>query len=641
VPLVAAHGLCVHFGGPLLLDGVDLGVERGAAIGLIGRNGCGKSTLLKVLAGRLAPTAGSVVLEPGARVALQEQELSLPEGGTLWSLMRSVFARETEREARMKAVADALAAHPGEEERDRLLREYQRLAHDQESAGVYDIDRRIASLLTSLGLREPTWHQPLERFSGGERNVIGLARALLQDPDVLLLDEPSNHLDVDGLAWFTDFVRRTRAAVVMVSHDRHLLDDFAKEIWELDRGRLTRWTGNYTDHRRQKAEAIARQERQYRAQQRLIERVEFQARRLMDMANAYDDPGQARRAKAMRKRLERMEKVERPDADARVFRASLAGAQRHGRIALTLKDVTLRVGERTLLTGVSLEIEQGERVCLVGPNGSGKSSLFRRILAEGSWENPAIRVGKSVRLGEYRQLHDDLDPAETLEDWALRVTGRPRSEATALLHRFRFTRQDLERGLGTLSGGEKSRLQLARLAHEQVNFLMLDEPTNHLDIPACEQLESMLEEYDGTLLVISHDRRFLEKLVTRVVEFKDGALLDHPLTFGEWWASREASRRRGALEDREAGTADKDAARRAHEDRVAARRERDRLESRRRALEDRIGEVEAQRAERERALEGAFAPGADRGVGERLVKELEEDRLLLERLYEEWAALAD
>src|SRR6185503_12981355 len=304
-----------------------------------------------------------------------------------------------------------------DDDKRKSLDEYERLQRDHDASGGYDAERRIATVLSSLGLPEDAWHQPIEGFSGGERNAIGLARVLLSEPDVMLLDEPSNHLDMEGVEWFLDFVRRCESAVVMVSHNRHLLDATVETIWEVRGGEVAVWTGNFSDFQRQKAEALAREERRYETQQRLIERIEFQARRLLDMARAYDEPGQARRAKSMLKRLEMMEKVERPDAADRRFHATLAGGKRHGRIALAVKDFSFAYGERVLFDHADLEIEYGERVCLVGPNGSGKTTLFRNVLDHASWENATLRLGASVKVGEYRQLHDVLDHAQTLLRW--------------------------------------------------------------------------------------------------------------------------------------------------------------------------------------------------------------------------------
>ncbi|MFV1959452.1 MAG: ribosomal protection-like ABC-F family protein [Planctomycetota bacterium] len=611
MPLVAAHRISMHYGGPLLLEDVTVKVEPGERIGLIGRNGSGKTTLLKLLGGALEPSDGRVVLPRGTTIAYQAQELEFEPGATIFDEMRRIFHRETRREARLREVEASLSEGLPGPERTRLLREYSRLQEEQAQGRVYDVDQSIARCLSHLGLGESTWEKPIETFSGGERNVIGLARVLLSHPDLMLLDEPSNHLDMEGVEWFIDFLRRARAAILMVSHNRHLLDATMRRIWELEGRRVTAWTGNYSDFQRQKAEAVALQERRYKTQQRLIRRIEFQARRLMDMANAYDDPGQAKRAKAMLRRLERMDKVDRPAPPGATFRAALGGAGRHGRIALSVHDFSHAFGDRLLFDHAELEVEYGERLCLVGPNGSGKTTLVRRILDEGSWENPTLRLGKSVRVAEYRQLHDILDADATLLDDTVQATGLREKEAAALLHRFHFAREDLDRPVHTLSGGEKSRLQLARLAQAKVNFLILDEPTNHLDIPSCEVLEEMLQEFDGTLVVISHDRYFLDKLVDRVVEVKDRGLVSWPMTFAAWWAEqvRGRSTRRGALEDREGAGRDKAAARDAHEARLAERRTRNRQAGRLRRLEREIEALEGHKATLTAAMEAVWARG--------------------------------
>ena len=375
----------------------------------------------------------------------------------------------------------------------------------------------------------------------------------------------------------------------------------------------------------------------------MIARIEFQARRMKDMANAYDDPAQAKRAKAMLKRIERMDKIERPDDHDRRFGVSMTSGARHGRIALHIQDFHFAYEDRVLFQGANLEIEYGDRICLVGPNGSGKSTLFREILEHGGWENPTLRIGKSVRVGDYRQLREDLDPKETLEDWALRTTRQPPKQALPLLHRFLFTREDLPRPIGTLSGGEKSRLQLARLVHEQVNFLMLDEPTNHLDIQACEQLEEMLQDFEGTLFVISHDRYFLDKLVDRVVEVQDGQLVDHPMRFAAWWRMKEAAGEIGrhtALRDRRTEADGKEGARTAFVDRRERQREINRLKNRYRDLELRIASLEARLRDLEQRLEAAYGPGHDPGAAEALLRDLHTGREELQQAYAEWENVA-
>jgi len=638
MPMLATAQLSMHYTGPLLLDGVSVAVERGARIGLIGRNGSGKSTLLRLLDGRLEPTGGSVQREPGLKVAYQAQELEYTPGATLFQELRKVFADAERRERRLRELEKQIAGGPGAE---RALKEYERLQEQQLATGYVDVDRRIGTLLSSLGVAESAWHQPIESFSGGERNVLGLARVLLAEPDVMLLDEPSNHLDMEGVEWFIEFLRRADAAVVVVSHNRWLLDAAVDCIWELERAKVTPWTGNYTAYRKLKAEALALQERQYRNQQRTIERIEFQARRLMDMANAYDDPGQAKRAKAMRKRIERMDKVEKPDASTRRFAASFKG-ERHGRIALRVNGFSFAHGDRVLFEDASMEIDYGERVCLVGPNGSGKTTLLRHVLEQGGWENERLRLGKSVKVGEYRQLHDVLGPTRTLVDWTMDATGLLRSGAEGLLYRFLFTRDDLERGIATLSGGEKSRLQLARLAHREINFLVMDEPTNHLDLEACEQLEEMLEEYDGTLLLVSHDRYFLDRLVTRVVEVKDRGLVNHPCGFEEWWEKKRAERERArgtALEDRREA-ADKSDARQAYAERKERQREMSRLKTRLTALEERIHALEQRQEELKARMEDLYQKGDRPWEAESASRDFDSVRTELEASYREWEELA-
>jgi ATP-binding cassette subfamily F protein 3 len=645
MPLLSVSHVTQHFGGPILLDDVTLAVDRGEKIGVVGRNGAGKSTLLKLLAGETDSVAGQVLRQRGVRVAYQAQELVLAPGATIWEEMRRVHRHDFERAEKLAALEHRLAEDLLDEEKRRVLDEYERLQREHHASGGYDAERRIATVLSSLGLPESAWHQPVDGFSGGERNIIGLARVLLSEPDVMLLDEPSNHLDMEGVEWFLEFVRHSDAAVVMVSHNRHLLDATTERIWEVRNGKVVSWTGNFSDFQRQKAEALALQERHYETQQRLIERIEFQARRLLDMARAYDEPGQARRAKSMLKRLEMMEKIERPDTGEHRFHASLSGGRRHGRIALKVTDFTCSFGDRVLFDRANLEIEYGERVCLVGPNGSGKSTLLRNVLEHATWENPTLRLGASVKVGEYRQLHDVLDHGQTLLRWLANATGLDDRETAKLLHRFLFSRDDLERTIGTLSGGEKSRLQLARLSHDKVNLLLLDEPTNHLDFESCEQLEEMLREFDGTLLVVSHDRYFLDRLVTRVVEVEDRKLVSRVGTFADWWQGKRDSgtMRKSALELRSRKAAALDAAAPSREERER-RKEHDRdqrkLVKTLAALEKRIEGLEVRQAELSSQVEAAFGDAKDRALGERLSKELGDVQAEIGRLYGEWETLA-
>ncbi|MCF6227515.1 MAG: ATP-binding cassette domain-containing protein [Planctomycetes bacterium] len=413
--LVTLSGVYKHFGGPLLLKDVSLAIDRGHKIGMIGQNGTGKSTLLKLILGQLEPSDGELHRQRNLKIAYQAQELTYKAGSTVLDEMRLLFAVDFRRQEKLNSLEDKMSTGVSDA---RLLADYDRLQNEHHTANGYEVDHRIETVLTGLGLPQSSWTQPIESFSGGERNIIGLAKILLQKPDLMLLDEPSNHLDMEGIEWFIQFIRRTEAAVLMVSHNRHLLDATINEVWELHGRKVVRWAGNYSDFQREKAEKLALQERQYKAQQRWIKRIEFQARRLKDMANAYDDPGQAKRAKAMMQRIDQLDRIEKPDKSENRFHASLAGASRHGHIALHVGDLTIRVGDRVLLDNASLEIKFGERVALVGPNGSGKTTLFNAILKHADWDHPDIeiqegpfwiagniRTGKSAKIGDYSQIN--------------------------------------------------------------------------------------------------------------------------------------------------------------------------------------------------------------------------------------------
>jgi ATP-binding cassette, subfamily F, member 3 len=646
--LITLSRLGKHFDGPHLFQDVTLEVEAGRKIGVIGVNGSGKSTLLQILAGHISPSEGEVFRRRGLRIAYQAQEWIGTPGRTVRDEMCSIFSSELEREVRLRELEEELTEERGGAEEERLLREYTRLQEEQEATDGYAVEQRIASTLSGLGLPPEAWDQPVDDFSGGERNIIALARVILEAPDVILLDEPSNHLDMESLEWFIRWMRSSSATIVMITHDRHLLDLTVGWIWELDGGGVTSWTGNYGEFSEQKEAAIALQERQFKTQQRTVRRLRFQARRLRDMANAYDDPGQAKRAQSILKRIEQMDLVEKPQTGERSFRADLKRTRRHGRIALTIDGFSFSYGDKPLFENASLEIEYGQRVCLVGANGSGKSTLIREVIREGAWENPILRLGKSVRIGDYNQIHQEvLVEEQPIVEWLMSRTGLLFQPATELLHRFLFRRDDLHRPIATLSGGEKSRLQLARLVHEEVNFLILDEPTNHLDIRSCEQLESSLEEFEGTLLIISHDRYFLDKLVDHVVEIRDRKLVRHPGAFEPWWQARHAelesrsavaptlsSRKERAAEGKSDNQLQLEA-------RKARQRDRRRLERRVREAEERVLQVEERREAVSIELEAACSSSGNEELVPSLAAELKQLQLDLPRAMKEWEGLAE
>ncbi|MCX6030274.1 MAG: ABC-F family ATP-binding cassette domain-containing protein [Chloroflexi bacterium] len=576
-----------YFSNPIL-SGLNWEIQAGQKIGLVGANGCGKSTLLKILLEQLTPEAGAIfrVKELTIGYLPQEVEPNPPapfptrEGGGAPPLLAGEGAggevtvldvalsgspeigrlrRElAEREAQMgdPAVYDDPARLA------RVMNAHGRLLHDYEVAGGLTYENRVRSTLRDLGLGDETFDRSFDILSGGQAKLVGLARLLVWRPDLLLLDEPDNHLDVAGKQVVERLVAEYDGAVVIVSHDRYLLDQCVNRIAELDRGQIAVWPGTYSTYAVNKQLAVLRQEQLYKAQQKRINQIEAAITRFELWASIVVDERHARQARARYKMLERMERIERP-GEQRRMKLELGGWRGSNKVLDIGKLEKWFVDQTTgdvnvVLNGVDLLIWHGERVGLVGPNGAGKSVLFRCILAAAppSPPNPStplraglggkgappelgaggpsvdrpdggtIKLGPSVKIGYYAQQHETLHPDWTVMQEIRDLRPMYETEAVAFLGKFLFTYEACQKQVRQLSGGERSRLQLARLMLSDANFLLLDEPTNNLDIPSAEVLEAALEEFNGTVLVISHDRYFLDRIVDRVAGLEDGKLVE-------------------------------------------------------------------------------------------------------------------
>lgn len=420
----------------------------------------------------------------------------------------------------------------------KLATRYAELLDHHHSIGGSSASGRAMSVLSGLGVAERLWEAPMETLSGGERNIIALAQILVGEYDVILLDEPGNHLDFSGLEWLENYLSDSAMTFLVVSHNRYLLDRVCNRIWELERGRLEQFTGNYSDYRSEKLTRKLKQESAFQRQQLQIARLEFQIQRLKSWGAIHDNPGLSKRAKAFERRIEKMEKVERPTEKRKIsFRLGSEGPK--GTIALQAREYFKEFEDGfRILDRVNFLVTQGERVAFVGNNGTGKSSLIKDVVSDGHWDNPRLRVGKSVRIGYFSQLVENLNSRATLLDEAQRLTGLSPGSASELMHRFLFTRDDLEKTIGVLSGGEKARLQLAALIVSGADMLLLDEPTNHLDVDSREAVEDALEDFPGTLVMISHDRYFLDKLAERVLYFRPPSVLPFDGNFSEFWEKR-------------------------------------------------------------------------------------------------------
>lgn len=534
-----------------ILQGLNWEIQAGQKIGLVGANGSGKSTLLKLILARLAPETGTVFRAKDLTIGYlpQDPELDLGESVLEAGLSGSPEIVRLRRElAEREAQMGDPVVYSDAARLTRVMDAHEQLLQAYEAAGGLTYEGRVMATLRELGLTDDTFEQPLSVLSGGQVKLVGLARLLVWGPDVLLLDEPDNHLDLAGKETVERLVNHYAGTVVIVSHDRYLLDQVVDRIVELERGQIKVWLGTYSEFAVNKQLAMLRQEQLYRAQQKRITQIEAAIKRFELWASIVVDERHARQARARYKMLERMDRIERP-GEQRRMRLELGGWRGSNKV-LEIRRLRKSFADpptssqRTVLAGVDLLIWHGERVGLVGPNGAGKSVLFRCILAAAGigTEQPdggEIRLGPSVSVGYYAQQHETLHPEWTVVQEIRDLKPMYESDAYGFLGRFLFDYEAAQKKVGQLSGGERSRLQLAKLMLSDANFLLLDEPTNNLDIPSSEVLEAALEEFNGAVLVISHDRYFLDRIVDRVAGLEDGAITEVEGGYSDYLLERQ------------------------------------------------------------------------------------------------------
>ncbi|MDD9955419.1 MAG: ABC-F family ATP-binding cassette domain-containing protein [Anaerolineaceae bacterium] len=516
-------------------------IDDRARSGLIGPNGAGKSSLLRIISGDLQADSGGVQRHPGTRVGYLPQQVTLPAGRSLLETAMELPPALAEVEGRLAQVEARLAepaVYNHERRLTQVLAQQERALADYERLGGAQHQSRVRSLLAHLGLDEADYDLPCEALSGGQKKLVALTRLAVARPDVLLLDEPDNHLDMVARRRLEAFIRNYEGAVIIVSHDRWLLDEVVTEIVELEAGVLKVWAGNYSWYATQRELARLRQQQQYTAQQKRIRQIEEAIKRFEHWARITEDPRHKRKARHRRRMLERMEakgEMIEKVVERRQLQAEFSG-WRGSTKALEITGLAMGYGDELLFVDLDLLLRHGERVGLIGPNGAGKSVLFRLVLGEETPLEGQIRIGPGTQPGYYAQDHETLGP--WLERSPLeRVRDiRPMSEndAVAFLLKYQFHYEQLRLPVAALSGGERSRLQLATLVLERPNLLLLDEPTNNLDIPTAEVLETALADFDGAILAISHDRYFLERTVDRIVELRDGELTSHVGGYSDW-----------------------------------------------------------------------------------------------------------
>ncbi|HUH14611.1 MAG TPA: ABC-F family ATP-binding cassette domain-containing protein [Gaiellaceae bacterium] len=535
--LVSLNAVRKSFGSRTVLDGLDFAIEPGARVGVVGANGSGKSTMLKLIAGLEEPDAGTAVRRRGIVVSFLPQH-PLGDERTPLETVRAARPDLDELDRELHRVAEQLAAPELADDLDRMarvLRRQEDLVERWEAAGGPSIDGRARAMLLDVGIAEDDLTLPTSALSGGQRKLIALAACLAQDPDVLLLDEPEAHLDAVGRSLLERLLAGFDGAAVAVSHDRYLLDETVGQIAELDRGRIRMWPGNYSAYTLARELEVQRQQQQYVTQQKEIERLEAAIRRFRDWAHRVVDERHIKQARNKQRQIDRMEKVERPVLERRRIALRLHPHARGGQRVFELRHVGVSFGGDVVLDDVELTVVHGERVGFVGANGAGKSVLLKTVVGELEPTEGEVWVGPSIRIGYLAQDQETLDPDASPLDTVRLAHRCSEGEAVALLMKFLFPYEQVRRANRLLSGGERTRLQLLLLMLAQPNLLVLDEPTNHLDIDSVEALEAALEEFPGTVCVISHDRYFLDRIVDRIVEVDAGAARAHEGGWSDWF----------------------------------------------------------------------------------------------------------
>lgn len=531
--LLQAAQISKSYGSQRVFTGLSLTVQDGEKVGIVGVNGAGKSTLLKILTGGLAPDDGEVTRARGLSLSYLAQDGGLESGRGIWDEMLAVFTPLIDMEKKLRSMERQMSeASADEGASTQLLEDYDNLYALFKSRGGFDYETSIRMVLSGLKFADADLSTPVNTLSGGQKTRLALARCLLGEPDLLILDEPTNYLDMDNLAWLEQYLKSYRGAVLAVSHDRYFLDALVKIIYELTPAGLTRYTGNYSSFIQQKSALLEQQLKDYNRQQAEIARQEEFVRRNIAAKDT------TKRAQSRLKALAKMDRLERPDKERRVA-LSFNVTRPSGMEVLHAVNLGIGYEGQALVQGIEFQINRGERVALVGPNGIGKSTLLKTIAGQLPPLAGRVRPGSHVHPGYYDQEQQGLNgDKQVLHELWDRYPNLDEVDIRTVLGRFLFRGDEVKKYVADLSGGEKSRLALAALMLRKANLLILDEPTNHLDLPGKEVLEEALDGYPGTILFVSHDRYFINKVATRVLELSTGGINSYLGNYDNYFAKK-------------------------------------------------------------------------------------------------------
>lgn len=517
--LLQTNDVLRRFGADVLFHNINLQVVDHARVALVGRNGAGKTTLLKMIAGITQPDEGTITKAKGLSIGYLAQDQGLDSQNSIWAELDTVFGPLHKMEAEIRHLEGQLATVDSTTDRyQEILRDYDRLQEQFQEAGGFEIDSRMRGVLTGFGFEEESYQRPVNSLSGGQKTKLALAKILLQAPQLLILDEPTNHLDMGVLTWLEDYLKGYSGALLIVSHDRYFLDRVVNEVYDLDNQTLHHYTGNYSAFVKNKTARLATEMKHYEQQQKEIAKLEDFVNKNLVRAST------TKRAQARRRQLEKMERMERPQTDDKSIHFSFSSQKESGNEVLDVEGLKIGYQDTVLAGPLTFNERKGQRIGIIGPNGIGKSTLLKTLLKKMPAIAGTIKFGANLDIGYYDQEQQQLHPEKTVLDevW----DDHPEIDETQirnLLGSFLFVGDDVYKHVSDLSGGQKARLELTKLSFDPINFLILDEPTNHLDIDSREVLEGAINDFDGTVLFISHDRYFINQVATDVLAMqKDG-----------------------------------------------------------------------------------------------------------------------
>ncbi|MGJ4851036.1 ABC-F family ATP-binding cassette domain-containing protein [Bacillota bacterium Meth-B3] len=636
--LVSIQNVTKSFGGVnRILSDVNLTLMEGARMGLVGVNGSGKTTLLRLIAGELSPDEGTVSVARGTRVGLLTQQADITDDLTVLEELSRVFEPLQRMEERLRELEREMAErHADEAALHALSSEYARLTERFEQAGGYEWPSRIQGVLAGLGFAKGRDHDRASLLSGGEKTRLCLARILLMQPELLMLDEPTNHLDLESTAWLEETLKKYRGTVLLISHDRYFLNQVCDSMAELSGTRLNQYGGNYDAFAAQREERLTRQLKEYKLQQAEIARHEA----IIARYRSFNREKSIIAARSWEKKLQRIEQsaVSRPQDEHKV-RFSFDVRRRSGDDVLIVKDLEQGFDGRTLFERFSLHLRAGDRAALIGPNGVGKTTLLRTILGQLKPRSGSILFGSAVDLGYYDQQQSGLHPEKTVlhEVWDEFPRMEP-GDVRSVLALFLFTGEDVFQPIGTLSGGEKGRVALSKLMLGRDNLLLLDEPTNHLDMDSREVLEHALDDFPGTILAVSHDRYFINRVCDRVVEMTEGGTTEYLGNYDDY-VEKKRRMEAGGAEDALGGRTRTEIEKEKRKERL--------LKAGQKALEQQVEALEQEIAGAEgelRRLEAQLADPAtyqDRALAEEIARAHRALGDKLPALYEQWEEAAE